>query len=252
MKVNEAFDGERAVIQSRQGLETESTIWASRAQGLQVTDKQSYLNASHLLTSVKHFRAEIAKFFAPHIAAAMETKRKAEAARKALADEQARMEGPLVEAEGSLKRSLLSWDAAQEQARIEEERQLQAVAREQAEAVTLAAAAALEAEATATGDVAMLQEAHDILEQPMDTPVVVVKKAMPKVEGVTYRDNWKASDAVDVKTLAAAVAAGTVPTTFILPNMTALNQFARATKGTQVIPGVKVWNDRQIAARATA
>jgi hypothetical protein len=252
MKVYEAFRDERAMTSSQQGLEAEAATWASKARGLLVTDTQSYVNASHLLTSVKHFRAAIAKFFAPHIAAAMETKRKAEAARKALVDEQARMEGPLVEAEGSLKRSLLSWDATQEQRRTEEERRLQAEARQRAEAVTLEAAAALEAEAIATGDAAILQEAHDILEQPMDTPVVVVKKAMPKVEGVTYRDNWKAADVVDVKALAAAVAAGTVPTTFLLPNMTALNQFARATKGTQVIPGVKVWNDRQIAARPTA
>ena len=243
---------ENRIVPSKQGLEAESASWAARARGLHVIDKQTYLNASHLLTSVKHFRVEIAAWFAPHIDAAMETKRKAEAARKALVDEKDRMEAPLVEAEGLLKRSLLAWDEKQEQARLEQERQLQAEARKRAEELTLAAAAALEAEANAVGDAAMLQEAHDILAQPIDTPVVTVTKLMPKVQGVTYRDNWKAHEDVDIKALAAAVAAGTVPTTFLLPNMTALNQFAKATKGTQKIAGVRIWNDRQIAARATA
>lgn len=72
---------------------------------------------------------------------------------------------------------------------------------------------------------------------------------MPKVQGVSYRDNWKAHESVDVKALAAAVANGSVPATFLVPNMTALNQFARATKGAQKVPGVRVWNDRQVTAR---
>jgi hypothetical protein len=41
-----------------------------------------------------------------------------------------------------------------------------------------------------------------------------------------------------------------VPVTFLIPNMTAINQFARATQGAQPVPGVKFFNDRQIAARA--
>jgi hypothetical protein len=80
--------------------------------------------------------------------------------------------------------------------------------------------------------------------------VISVAPLNPKVQGITYRDNWKAHPTVDVKALAAAVAAGTVPVTFLIPNMTAINQFARATQGAQPVPGVKFFNDRQIAARA--
>jgi hypothetical protein len=36
---------------------------------------------------------------------------------------------------------------------------------------------------------------------------------------------------------------------FLQPNLTAINQFARATQGLQPIAGVKFFNDRQIAAR---
>lgn len=239
------------IVTSKEGLATESQTWAAKAKGLRIVDRESYVNAGQLLTSVKYFRAQIANWFAPHVDAAMETKRKAEAARKALVDEKERMEAPLVEAEGLLKQSLLAWDAKQEAMRQEQERQLQAEAQRQAEAATLAAAAAMEAEANATGDDAMLQEAHDILEQPIDTPNVFVKTSMPRVQGVSYRDSWKVHPTVDVKALAAAVAAGTVPASFLLPNMVALNQFARATKGTQKIPGVRVYNDRQVTARTT-
>jgi hypothetical protein len=238
-----------SVVGGKEGLASESATWAAKAKGLAITDRESYVNAGQLLTSVKYFRSQIAAWFAPHVEGAMETKRRAEAQRKALVDEKDRMEAPLVEAEVALKRSLLAWDAKQEEIRQEQERQLQAEAQARAEAATLAAAAALESEANATGDAAMLQEALDILEQPIDTPSVFVQTSRPKVQGVSYRDNWKAHEAVDIKALAAAVAAGTVPSTLLLPNMTALNQIARATKGTHAIPGVKVYNDRQVTAR---
>jgi hypothetical protein len=237
------------MVTTKEALATESTSWAAKARGLQIVDVQSCLNASNLLRSVKTLRGQVQQWFAPHIDAAMETKRKAEAARKALADERDRMEAPLVDAETVLKRSLLAWETKQEQARIEEERRLQAEAQKQAEALTLAAAAAMETEAIATGNVGLLAEAEDILAQPIDAPVVSVERTVPKVQGITYRDNWKAHPEINLKALAAAVANGTAPLNFLTPNMTAINQYARATQGTQEIPGVRWFNDRQIAAR---
>jgi hypothetical protein len=240
---------ELEVVPSKQSLETDSRSWAAKARGLQVTDRESCLNASHLLRSVKTLRTQVQAWFAPHIEAAMETKRKAEAARKALADERDRMEAPLVDAETVLKRSLLAWEAKEEQLRLAEERRLQAEAQAHAEAVTLAAAAAMETEAVSTGNAEMLAEAEDILTQPVEAPVVVVAKMVPKVQGVTYRDNWKAHPEIDIKALALAVANGTAPTTFLVANHTAINQFARATQGAQSVAGVRFYNDRQIAAR---
>lgn len=234
---------------SKDRLTTDVQSWSVRANGLRITDVESYTNASYLLRSVKGLRAEIAGWFAPHIEAAIETKRKADAARKALVDEKERMEAPLVEAEAVCKRALLAWETTQEAMRREQERQLQAEAQRLAEAETVQAAAAMELEAHATGDAGLLQEAQDILAQPVQAPVVSVAKLMPKVQGVSYRDQWKAHPDVDVRALAAAVASGSAPTTFLLPNMTAINQFARATQGAQPVAGLKFWNDRQIAAR---
>lgn len=234
---------------SKVELQTEVQAWAGKVAALRITDKESCVQASFLLRSIKGLRAEVQRFFAPHVEAATETKRRAEAARKGLTDEQARMEDPLITAEATIKRALLVFETQQEQLRQAEERRLQDAARQRAEALTLAAAAALELEGVAAGRADMVQEAHDILEQPIDAPVVVVKTFMPKMEGVTYRDNWKAHPVVDVKALARAVADGLVPATYLIPNLTALNQTAKATQGTQAVPGVRFFNDRQIAAK---
>lgn len=234
---------------SKQDLAVEATSWAAKAKGVRIVDAPSCQQASFLLRSIKGIRSDIQSWFAPHVDAAMETKRKAEAARKGLTDERDRMEAPLVEAEAIVKRALLLWESEQELIRQDQERLLQLEAQRQAEATTLNAAAALEREAVATGDAGMLAEAHAIMEQPIEAPVVVVKPLMPKVQGVTYRDAWKAHPQVDVKALAAAVAAGTAPVTFLEPNLTAINQFARATQGAQPVAGVRFFNDRQIAAR---
>lgn len=234
---------------TKDSLALDADSWANKAKALVINSAEACVNASYLLRSVKGVRADIAKWFEPHIEAAMETKRKADAARKALVEEKERMETPLVLAEGLLKRNLLAYEQEQEQRRAEEERRLQEEARQQAEAATLAAAAALESEAVKTGDAGMLAEAHDILEQPIEAPVVSVKTSMPKVQGIVYRDNWKAHPEINVKALAMAVAQGRVPETFLNTNLTAINQFARATQGANTVPGVRFFNDRQIAAR---
>ncbi len=234
---------------TKDGLATEAQSWAVRARSLTIIDRDSCLQASQLLRSIKGLRSQIQQWFEPHIEAAMETKRKADQARKALVDEKDRMEAPLVDAEGVIKRSLLTFETEQERLRLVEEARLQAEANAEAERVTLEAAAALEREAVASGDAEMLQEAQDILSQPIDAPVVSVARSVPKVQGITYRDQWKAHPDIDVRKLARAVADGTASPTFLTPNLTAINQFARGTQGAQPVPGIRFFNDRQIAAR---
>lgn len=244
------MDTTTTLVTTKDTLGAEATRWAEKGAALRICDRESYTNASHFLRSIKMVRAEIQNWFAPHVEAAMETKRKAEAARKALADERDRMEAPLVEAEGKVKRALLTWEGEQERIRQEQERALQAEAQRQAEAVVLDAAAAMEREAVATGDAGLLQEAQDILAQPVEAAPVSVGKLMPKMQGITYRDQWKAHPEIDIKALARAVADGTVSPNLILPNVPALNALARATQGTQTVPGVRFYNDRIVAARA--
>ena len=238
-----------AAAPDKRGLMAEADRWSAYVKALTITDRSSCEQASFLLRSIKNVRADIQKWFAPHVERAMESKRQAEAARKGLVDEQTRMEQPLIDAEAQVKRLLLAFEQEHERQRAAEEARLQAEAQERAEAETLAAAAALEAEAVATGDTEMLAEAENLLAQPVDTPAVYVPSAMPKVQGITYRDNWTVHPRIDVQALAGAVARGEAPMSFLAPNMTAIRQWARATKGGQSIAGLRVINDRVVAAR---
>lgn len=235
---------------TKEGLATESLTWAQKAQGLRIVDRASYLNASHFLQSLKGLRNEVKKWFEPHIEAAMETKRKAEASRKGLADERDKMDAPLVEAEGYTKKLLLTWDDEQEARRLAEERRLQEAANREAEERTVAAAAALEMEARETGDVEMLAEAVRLLDEPIEAPVVVVKTDVPKVRGLSYADDWKAHPAVDIRKLARDVADGKAPVTFLKAHMPALNAHATQHQDTKPVGGVRFYNDRQVRARA--
>jgi hypothetical protein len=234
---------------TKDSLQRDAMRWAAEVRSLTIDNVAGCVQASHLLRSIKGVRADIQRWFAPHVEAAMETKRRAEAARKQLVDEQERMEAPLVNAEGVVKRALLTWERAEEDRRRAEEARLQAEAQRLAEEQTIAAAAELETAAHATGDAEMLAEAAAILEQPIEAPAVVVRSTVPKVQGISYRDNWTVHPDINVRALAAAVANGTAPSTFLLPNMTAIRQWAKATQGGQTLPGIKVVNDRQIAAR---
>lgn len=235
---------------TKDSLQRDAMRWAAEVRSLTIDNAAGCVQASHLLRSIKGVRADIQRWFAPHVEAAMETKRRAEAARKQLVDEQDRMEAPLVNAEGVVKRALLAWEQQEEQRRREEEARLQAEAQRLAEEQTLAAAAELETAAHAAGDAEMLAEAEAILAQPIEAPAVVVWSSVPKVQGISYRDNWTVHPDINVRALAAAVASGAAPATFLVPNMTAIRQWARATQGGQTLPGIRVVNDRQIAAKA--
>lgn len=231
---------------TKDALVADSTTWVAKAKGLSITDADSYVSAGHLLQSIKGLRNEVIRWFKPHLEAAQETKRTAEAARKGLADDQERMEKPLSDAEGVIKQLLLDYDAAVEARRVADERRLQAEEQERAEARMLAAAAEMELEAAATGDEGLRQEAIDILEQPTEAPAIYVKRTVPKVRGISYTDDWKAHPTVDIRKLAAAVAAGTAPTHYLLPNMPLLNKAASEAAS---VPGVRFYNDRHVNVR---
>lgn len=235
---------------SKDSLSQEAQTWAAKASALVIRDRETYIDATHFLRSVKSLENEIDAWFAPHVERAQDAKRQAEAARKGLCDERDRMKAPLMDAEQKTKCALLVWEQEQERLRREQEREAEERLRQEMERATLEAAAELEREGRATGNAEMVAEADAILAQPIDTPAVQVKSFMPKAEGITYRDNWQAHPEVDIKALCAAVAAGTVPTTYVVPNMTAINGVVRATKGAATIPGVRVVNNRIVAARA--
>lgn len=121
-----------------------------------------------------------------------------------------------------------------EKARIEEEkRKAEADARRKAEEEQLRAAEILEAEGLTAAAEAMLDSAPVVEKIVIDGPA--------KDNGVYYRDVWGA-EVVSLSDLVKAVAEGKAPLLAIQANEAYLGQWARMSKGTETIPGVKVTN----------
>jgi len=126
-----------------------------------------------------------------------------------------------------------AWIRAEEAKAAEKQRKADAIARKAAEDAQIAAAEALQAEG-------MENAAMAILEAP--AVISKVQVAVPyKAEGTSYRDEW-AAEVVCLSDLIKAVAAGKAPLNAIQANESYLGSWAKMSKGTESIPGVKVTN----------
>lgn len=68
-----------------------------------------------------------------------------------------------------------------------------------------------------------------------------------RVEGISFRENWRA-EVVDKLAFVAAVAARPELINLIDPNLAALSHLARAQKNALEIPGVRIWRERTVVA----
>lgn len=224
-----------------QELTTRDPEWVAPAVPLPVRSQDEYVEVAQQLKAVKEFERRVTEWFAP-------LKTKAHAAWKALVEREGETLAPAREWESRCKAAMAAWDTQQEELRRAEERRLQEEARKREEERRLAEAAALEAEGIAEGDTAKVAEAESIIEEPVETPVVVVPKATPKVQGISYREQWLAQ-VVDLHALIRYVAQNPAFTNLLLPNMAALNAQARSLKANLAIPGVKAFSKKTVAAR---
>lgn len=207
--------------------------YPEQARAIHIADSESYGAACEFLKGIKALRTEIAETFKPHI-------KRAHEAHKALLQEQADAESPLVEAEHIAKSALVVYEQEQERIRRAEALRLQTLAKQQEEERRLAEAVALE-EAGEQAD------AEALIETPIDVPVVAVAPMTPKVSGISYRETWSAS-VTDLHALIKFVAANPTHMGLLSANLPALNAQARSLKGHMSIPGVKAVCTRDVAA----
>lgn len=190
-----------------------------------------------------------------------EAKRRAEQARL---DEIARQERLKREAEAREAQRIANEKAAAARREAEEKRQAEGKARREAaeakargdaEAAAAAARVAQEAaRAAAKLDTKAAsitekgeQKAADIQQSAATVVAPVLQTTIPKVSGLTTRDNWRA-EVTDLHALVKAVAAGQAPLSLVMANDKVLGQQARSLKEHFVAPGVRVWNDKTKAA----
>lgn len=124
-----------------------------------------------------------------------------------------------------------AWMRAEQAKADELKRQAEEALRKEAEEAQIRVAETLQ-------DEGMFSAADEALEAPVVIAKVVV--AMPiKAEGTVYQDRWSA-EVTCLSELVKSVAEGKTPLAYIQANEPALNAWARVTKGTESMPGVKV------------
>src|SRR5262249_42993600 len=75
----------------------------------------------------------------------------------------------------------------------------------------------------------------------------VAPNVTARVEGLSFRENWRA-EVVDQAAFVAAIASRPELVNLVEPNLGALTHLARAYKSALSIPGVRVWCEHVVAA----
>lgn len=144
----------------------------------------------------------------------------------------------LEEAEAFIKRQMIGYAAEQERKAKEEQIRLQRLADQEAAKQKKILEEKI-ARAEAAGKLEKAEELQSQKETivPIIAPVIAVQMDTPK--GVSYRDKYTAV-VIDFKLL---------PDEYKLPNQSALDKIAQATKGTIQIPGVQIKSEKILASR---
>jgi hypothetical protein len=164
-------------MENEQEQSKELAITVSTVNALKVVDRVSYETMANYVLLFRKGIKEIKERAEPRIAEAWKHHK------NLVADLKKDLE-PIEKAQAYGDSQLVIWD--NEQAKIAEREQLQlqalARAREEEERLQLAALA------EQAGDKEL---AEQIINTPSPEPVVVVQKDVPKVEGLSYRQDWK-------------------------------------------------------------
>lgn len=221
---------------TEQEIKEQALTVVEQAKVVKITDQESYDHAcSLLLEQIKPFRKRWREYW--------DTVRiPAYAAYQAILNKFNDGDKPLEAAENQVKDEIRRWGKEQEQIRQELQRKAEEDARRAEEEERLRIAAMAE-ESGATEE-----EVNAIVDTPVTAVAPPVERTYQKASGIGSRENWKAR-AIDIKKLCAAIAKGTVPPSYVLPNESVLNARAKADKGTMNIPGVVPYNDPVISGR---
>lgn len=204
-----------------------------------IKSNEEYTAVAERLKLIVSFRRKVTDFFAPH-------KKRANDAHKALCDDERKVLAPADADERRLKPALVAWTTEQDRLRRAEESRLRAEQVQREETRRLEEAAALETQSNQTGDLAMREEAHALIEAPIPVmPVQAETPAPPKVDGLSYRDVYR-GDVKDIWALVEAAVKNDQLRAYlkIEPNQTVIDGVARSLREKMRIPGVELVVDR--------
>ena len=215
-------------------LETRALTLADQARRLKIADQQSYALAAERLLGVADLRREIVAHHAPLKKAAHEAWQQVVAAEKRLLD-------PIADAERIYKAGIAAYEA--------EQRRLEAAARAKAEAEArhLAEEQRERELEQAEAEGADVEEITAMINAPLVVAPPQAQPAFQHAKGVTVAANWK-GEVVSLEVLVKAIAAGKANINLVMANETAINQLARATRGTLAVPGIRFFSQSTVRA----
>ena len=195
----------------------EVELYKAQAEQLQVTNPEQ-------MTAAESVLAELRRRKKVWLAAVEDTVKSAHAAWKAAVAHRDSIAGPIDAAERIIKGRIADYVFEQRRTAEQEQKRLQAIADAQAEAERRKAMAAAEKLKTPELKEARIEQAQSIV-----APVVQVAAAVPETKlssVVTY--GFEITDAAKI------------PAEYMIPDEKKIGAVIRATKGSMVIPGVKV------------
>ena len=199
-----------------------------QAKQISIKTMDDYVRAGEIMLTIKAIRKKITETFKP-------IKQKMDAAKQEVLDQERAADAPLKEAEALLSPQIIAWNREQERIRQEEERRLQEEARKQEEERRLQ-------EAILAEQHGQKEEAEAIMETPVQVAPVVVPKSVPKVSGMSIRDNWKFK--ITNEKL--------IPREYLKVDEVKIGQVVRALKSAANIPGIEVYNEGTVSGRVAA
>lgn len=199
-----------------------------QAKVILVRDDTSYQRAGEFIVAIKGLRKKIKETFMP-------IKQKIDAAKKEVLDQEKAADAPLLIAEQYLAPQLVSWERQKEQARRDEEFRLREEARKADENRRLT-------EAIALGEAGLAEDAETVLDNPGYVPPIVLPPSTPKVQGMSFRENWKFR----------ITDPNLVPRQFLSVDEVKIGAVVRAMKGEFRAPGIEVYVEETVAARRVA
>lgn len=213
--------------------------YTASAGPIVIASPEQYTEIAERLKTIAAFRRSVQDFFRPH-------KERANAAHKALCDDERKALNAAEADERRFKDSLVVYSREQERIRRAEQLRLQDEERRREETRRLQEAAALELESKATGDVGLQELAEAIIDAPM--PVMAVQPstpAPPKVAGLSYREVCR-GEVFDIHALLAAAITNDQLMQYlrIEPNQSALDHAASSLQERMKIPGVRLMRDK--------
>lgn len=212
------------IIVQTEAMERKALSAVEQAKAIVIASDNDLVAADQFYVGLKDIEKEITDTF-------KEPKERAFQAHRSVVSAERKHLDPITEARRIIKGKICDYQEELARARVEEALRLEAEARKKAEDRALAEAAELEKQGKK-------EEAQEVIETPIEAPVVILKNDAPKT-AAKFRTIYEI-EVTDSDALFEFCYRQVGLRKFFVSNETAIRKYVEATQGAMPLPGVKV------------